>query len=65
MEYCGEIRRRRTTFALTERFWILLGFLLLACGIWVAAQTGMRGQGLGYLLIFAAPFAILAESKKR
>ncbi len=63
MDCCQEIRGTQNTdrLMLVGRIFIVL--VLLACGVWLAAQTGMRGQGLGYLLIIASPFAILDDTK--
>jgi hypothetical protein len=63
MECCQEIKETQNTNKIAQIFRIFFGLLLLVGGVWLAAQTGMRGQGLGYLFILAAPFAILDDTE--
>jgi hypothetical protein len=63
MERCQEINETRNIGRFAKVFWVFFGLMLLAGGVWLAAQTGMRGQNLGYLLIIASPFVILDDTE--
>lgn len=64
MECCVEIKANQNNAELAEKLRLILGLLLLAIGIYIAAYSGYRGQGLGYLLIMCSPFLMLADKKK-
>jgi thiol:disulfide interchange protein len=65
MECCQEFKETKINAEVMQKVKIFFGLMLLSVGIWLAVQTGIHGQGLGYLLILASPFAVLNEEKKR
>ncbi len=65
MECCQEFKETKINAEVTQKIKIVFGLLLLSIGIWFAFQTEIHGQGLGYLLILASPFAVLSEEEKR
>lgn len=48
-------------FAGTFRF--LVGLILMFAGLYVAMLTDLHGHGLGFLLVFSAPFLIFKDGK--
>lgn len=49
------------TIAGNARF--LLGVMLTFIGLYIALFSGIQGHGLGFLLVFGAPFVIFTDNK--
>jgi hypothetical protein len=48
---------------LTETYRILLGLIMLFAGLYIAAFSDFKGHGLGFLILFGAPFVMLKDNK--
>ncbi len=59
MECCQEFNATKIKPKFAKYVKFIFGLLLLSIGIWFAAQTGMKGNSLGYLMILTAPFAFM------
>ncbi|MEO6589210.1 MAG: hypothetical protein ABIP06_07870 [Pyrinomonadaceae bacterium] len=59
MECCQEFNETEIKPQSIQYLRIIFGLLVLSFGVWFAAQTGLKGHGLGYVMILAAPFTFM------
>lgn len=59
MECCQEFNETEIKPKVAKSLRFIFGLILLFIGIWFSAQTEMKGNSLGYLLILTAPFAFM------
>ena len=46
-----------------DAYRILLGLIMLFAGLYIVTLSDFKGHGLGFLIVFGAPFVMLKDNK--
>jgi hypothetical protein len=57
----AKIRGKAADRKFTEKFRLLLGFLIMTAGLYFGLFTTGAGEGLGFLALMASPFVMVAD----
>lgn len=58
-----EVERNYSEFTVAGTFRFLLGLALFFAGLYSVALSDFQGHGLGFFLVFAAPFIVFKDDK--
>ncbi len=63
MDCTVEVQKSYAAPVLAGNFRVLSGLILLFVGLYIATLSDIQGHGLGLLLAFGSPLAILKDDK--